>query len=560
MNDRTQAVLRGAAVIDGTGAPARDVDVAIDGGRIVEVGKNLSYDCDEVDLSGLVLAPGFVDPHTHYDAQIFWDPDLTPSSWHGVTTVVTGNCGFTVAPTRPSHRDVIVRTLENVEGMPREALEAGIPWSFESFPEYVRDVDALGKRLNMACLIGHTALRWFVLGDDAPDREATRDEIDRMCELVRGALACGAVGFSTSQHTHVGAYGKPVPSRAASHEELARIAHVLGEMGTGTIEVVIGKTFGVEDAVELARSSGRPLTWSGDVLVPAAGENEGPAAMAAIDVSTSTGAAVFPQFACRPIVAKVTLLDPFPLRSSTEAFAEVLRTDPDRRLALYGDEAWRRRAKEGLTPAWARRLAHASVDETSVHTQLLNGPTLGELAARDGVEPLDVLVDLSLAEGLTTRFAVAVGNTDEDAVADLLADRRCLVGLGDAGAHVTQHCDANYPTHLLGYWVRERKALPLELAVWRLTAQPAMVFGLHDRGRIEVGLAADLVAFDADRVGSGEEERVWDFPGGAHRLVTPSTGVEWVWVNGTVVRQHGADVAGMRPGRRLTNDIQPRVR
>src|SRR5262249_21564454 len=188
--------------------------VAIADGRIVDVGPDLPSDLPEVDMTGLVLSPGFVDPHTHYDAQLFWDPDLTPSSWHGVTTVVMGNCGFTVAPTRPEHRDIVYRTLENVEGMTDESLEAGLPWSFETYPEFLAQADRVPKRLNVACMIGHTALRWYVLGDDAPERVATRDEVDRMCSLVREALELGAVGFSTSRHNHVGAFGKPVPSRA----------------------------------------------------------------------------------------------------------------------------------------------------------------------------------------------------------------------------------------------------------------------------------------------------------------------------------------------------------
>jgi N-acyl-D-aspartate/D-glutamate deacylase len=530
--------------------------VAIQGGRIVGVGRDLGFDFDEVDLSGLVLSPGFVDPHTHYDAQLFWDPDITPSSWHGVTTVVTGNCGFTLAPTRPDHRNIIVRTLENVEGMSVAALEAGLPWSFETFPEYLRAVDSLDKRLNVACLIGHTALRWFVLGDEATEREASRAEVARMCELVTEAMECGAVGFSTSQHNHIGAFGKPVPSRAASHEELQRIAETLGQTGAGAIEIALGASFGVADAVSVAKASGRPVTWSGTALVPTAGEGGADAAAAAVDASCSSGASVVPQFPCRPIVNQVTLRDPFPLRHASDGFLEVLRADPEERLALYGDEDWRRRAKETLQPLWVQRLADATVEETNAHTDIRNGPTLGQLAAKQGTTPFDLLIDLSLADGLATRFKVAVANTDEAVIAQLLADRRCIVGLSDAGAHVSQLCDANYATHLLSYWVRERQALPLELAVWRLTGQPAALYGLADRGRIEVGAAADLVAFDPARVGPGEAERVWDFPGGTDRLVARSTGIEYVWVNGTPIRSGGADLPGVAPGRWLASEVR----
>jgi N-acyl-D-amino-acid deacylase len=436
-----------------------------------------------------------------------------------------------------------------------DALEAGLPWSFESFPDYLDAVDGLDKRLNVACLIGHTALRWFVLGDDAPDRPATGDEVDRMCGLIAEAMARGAIGFSTSLHNHVGAFGKPVPSRAASQEELLQIAETLRQSGTGTIEVAIGGAFGIDEAVRVAEVSGRPLTWSGTALVPTAGQNGGGPAAAAVDRSRASGAAVFPQFPCRPIVNQVTLQDPFPLRSASDGFLQVLGTDPEKRLALYSSREWRDGAKETLQPLWAQRLADATVEETAVHTGIRNGPTLGELAARQGTTPFDLLIDLSLADGLATRFKVAVANTDETVIAQLLADRRCLLGLGDAGAHVSQLCDANYATDLLGYWVRDQRAIPLELAIWRLTGQPAEVYGLSDRGRIAVGAAADLVAFDPATVGTEEVERVWDFPGGTDRLIARSTGVEWVWINGTLTRSWGNDLAGRSPGKWLRNSV-----
>ena len=553
-------VLRGADVVDGTGAPAQRVDVAVEGGRIVGVGSDLGFDYEEVDLSGLVLSPGFVDPHTHYDAQVFWDPDITPSSWHGVTSVVTGNCGFTLAPTRPAHRDVIIRTLENVEGMSVAALEAGLPWSFETFPEYLRAVDGLDKRLNVACMIGHTALRWFVLGDEATERQASSAEVARMCELVTEAMDCGAIGFSSSQHNHVGAFGKPVPSRAASHEELQRIAETMGRTGAGAIEIALGATFGVADAVSVAQASGRPLTWSGNALVPTAGEGGAGAAAAAVDASCRV------RRFCRSPVSVPPDRQPgdaarsVPTAPRQRGLPRGARADTDDRLALYSDENWRRRAKETLQPLWQQRLADATVEETNAHEEIRNGPTLGELAAKRGTTPFDLLIDLSLTDGLATRFKVAVANTDEGVIAQLLGDRRCIVGLSDAGAHVSQLCDANYATYLLSYWVREKEALPLELAIWRLTGQPAALYGLTGRGRIAVGAAADLVAFDPVRVGPGEAERVWDFPGGTDRLVAHSTGIEHVWVNGTPIRSGGTDVPGVTPGRWLASEARSKSR
>jgi N-acyl-D-amino-acid deacylase len=544
------SLLRGAEVIDGTGSGPKRVDVAIDADRIVAIGSDLDCDFPEFDLSGLVLTPGFIDPHTHYDAQIFWDPSLTPSSWCGVTTVVTGNCGFTVAPTRPDHREVIIETLVNVEGMVSDTLHAGLPWSFETFPEYLGAVDGLHKRLNVACLIGHTALRWYVLGDDATDRRARPDEISRMCAIVSEAMSHGAAGFSTSLTEHVGAFGKPVPSRATDRDELFGIARAVGASGAGTIEMVIGGDFTVEDVRRMAEVSGRPVTWSGRVILPTEPEDSD-AAGVAVDESTRSAPNIYPQFACLPLVSQVTLLEPAPLRAASPGFLEVLATAPEDRVRLYQDHEWRQRAKERIDPKWRRRLAAATVQETVVHTSLMNGPTLGELAEQQGSTPFDLMVDLALTDNLATRFKVATTNTVEPVIEHLLQDPRCLLGLSDAGAHVTQICDAIYAPHLLGHWVRERGILPLETAVWRLTGHPAQVYGLRDRGRIGVGYAADLVAFDPSRIGTTALQRVWDFPNHGDRLVAHSTGVEHVWVNGTPIRSGDRDLTDVAPGRRL---------
>ena len=257
-------VLQGAEVVDGTGSPRRRADVSVVGGHIEEVADTIDPRGDlSLDLEGLVLAPGFIDPHTHFDAQVLWDRDLTPSSWHGVTTVVTGNCGFGIAPTRPEHRSTIMRTLENVEGMPLTALEAGLPWTFETFPQYLDAVEAAPNRLNVACLAGHTPLRFYVLGEEATERNASADELATMRQLLRDALDAGAVGFSTSRsESHRGAYGRPVPSRAAALDEIRVLASVLGECGHGTLEATWGPDLFVDEFAALAREIGRPVTWA----------------------------------------------------------------------------------------------------------------------------------------------------------------------------------------------------------------------------------------------------------------------------------------------------------
>src|SRR2546426_6025951 len=256
-------VLRNARLVDGTGAPARAADVGVAGDRIAAVGEIDAGKAEQIDLDGLTLAPGFVDIHTHYDAQVLWDPDLTPSSWHGVTTVVMGNCGFGIAPTRPDHRSLIARTLENVEGMSVEALEAGIPWTFETFPEYLDTLDGLSTRLNVGALIGHTPVRLYVLGDEAVERPATSDEVARMRAIVAEALAAGAVGFATSKSpTHSGADGKPVPSRLAETDEVFELARALGEAGRGVMQATPGPGLFLEEFAALSKEVGRPVSWT----------------------------------------------------------------------------------------------------------------------------------------------------------------------------------------------------------------------------------------------------------------------------------------------------------
>jgi N-acyl-D-amino-acid deacylase len=539
-------LLRGGTLIDGTGAPARPADVLVDGDRIAAVGApgtlDAGPDAEVVDLAGLVLAPGFIDVHTHYDAQILWDGDLTPSSWHGVTSVVMGNCGFGVAPTRPEHRDTIARTLENVEGMALDALEAGIDWCFESFPEYLHAIDERPKRLNVGAFLGHTPLRLFVVGAD--ERPATADEVEAMQGVLREAIEAGAIGFSTSrQPAHQGAYGRPVPSRFAEVDEVSALASVLGDLGKGVIQVSIGPGLFVDQFSELAVANGVPVTWTALV---ARADKPG-AALRTVERGAALPGEVYPQIACRPIVMQISMTDPVPL-AEIDVWKEVLARPRDERAALYADQEWRDRARDVTLDAWGHRWAKTSVEETGVHHDAVGVP-LDELAAARGTTPFDLLVDLPLADGMATRFRIVLDNDGDDEVGDLLADKRTLLGLSDAGAHASQLCDACYSTHLLGHWVRERKALSLEDAVWRLTGHPHVAFRVPERGLVQQGFFADLVAFDPQSVGTTPVERVHDQPGGADRLVVDSTGVEHVWVNGVPTRNAGEDLADVTPGR-----------
>jgi N-acyl-D-aspartate/D-glutamate deacylase len=543
-------LLRDAELIDGTGAPRRAADVAVTGDRITAVAPpgslTPSRDTAVVDLDGLVLAPGFIDIHTHYDAQILWDGDLTPSSWHGVTSVVMGNCGFGVAPTKPEHRDIIVATFENVEGMSADALNSGIDWCFQTFPEYIQALEARRKRLNVGAFLGHTPLRLYVLGGQ--ERPATAEEVSQMRKLLREALDHGAIGFSTSrQPAHQGAFGRPVPSRFAEVDEVDALASVLGEAGKGILAISIGPGLWLKEFSALAVKYNIPVTWTALV----ANTNKPGAAMRTVERSGALPGEVYPQIACRPIVMQITMNDPMPLAQIDE-WKEVLALPREQRAGLYRDASWRDRARPATLAAWAAksRWPKVSVQETSAHADAIGIP-LDQLAAERGTTPFDLMLDLALTDDMATRFQVVLENDADDEIGALLADKRTILGLSDAGAHASQLCDACYSTHLLGHWVRERKAISLEDAVWRLTGHAATAFRIAERGFVREGYYADLVAFDPLAIGASAAERVYDQPGGADRLISRSSGVQHMWVNGVATRTDGQDLPGVAAGRIL---------
>lgn len=435
--------------------------------------------------------------------------------------------------------------------MPLNALEAGLPWTFETFPQYLDVVDRAPKRANVAALIGHTALRFFVLGEDATERIATADEVARMRALVGEALDAGAVGFSTSRSPgHVGAYGRPVPSRVGEQSEVFEIARALGDRGKGTFESTYAPDFWVDEFAALAREIGRPVTWAAIVS-----QKMNPGYAPDLVARTKAhGGSVIPQITCMPIVVQVQLSDPFPL-VNVPAFNEVLEQPRERRAELYRSERWRADARAQVPPLWGNMLYDCVVAESDVHGALIDGVTMGEIAAQRGVDPIDAMADLALQDDLRTRFRITMTNDDEDQVGMLLKEKGLLLGLSDAGAHTSQLNDAKYATYLLQRFCRERADLSWEEGVWRITGHPAQVYGLADRGVIRPGAHADLVAFDPATVGPGKTVRVTDFPAGASRLVSRPTGIEHVWVAGQQVRRAGADIEGVRPGRLLRNGV-----
>ncbi len=550
------SVLRGALLADGTGAPLRRADVEVVGDRIASVGPDVAArGAAEVDLSGLVLAPGFVDIHTHLDAQVFWDGDLTPSSWHGVTTAVHGNCGFGIAPARPADRQLVMETLQLVEGMNLRTLQTGIRWDFQTFPQYVERVRALPKRINLAPMVPHSMVRLYVMGEEAAfSRAATEAEIAEIRRLVKEGMEAGAVGVSTSQApSHQGPQGRPVPSRFADAAEVGALLEVLAELGRGIAEITYGPLFEIEDCARLSEKYGVRITW-GSVLPGLFG---GPgAAMEMLDRGTRTGGDLWPQTSTRFITTHMSMKNPYAW-SRLPAFKEILGRGPQAMAAAYADPGWRARARQE-TDEYASQpdfldgdgvegyFRRTSVVETSLHRDL-RGIPISELALRRGMPPLDVMLDLALEEDLATRYRTTSRGTYEE-LRDLVTDDRTVLGAHDAGAHVDMLCDACYPTFTLRYWVRERKELSLEHAIWRLSAQPAQLFGIPDRGTVRPGMMADLVAFDPETVGEQDFERRHDFPAGGERLVARSEGMPFVWVGGVAIRCDGDDVEGAWPG------------
>ena len=550
----TATLVRGGTVVDGTGAPAFRADVRIESGRVVAVGADLPLEgVAVIDAGDRVVAPGFIDIHTHYDAQVFWDPALTPSCFHGVTTVVAGNCGFGLAPTRPEHRELMAHTLENVEDMDPAALIAGVPWDFEGFPSYLASLRRRGVRLNFAVFAGHLPLRLYVMGDDAAARAATPAEIDAMCALLAEAMDSGAAGFATSSAvTHRGADGRPIPSRLAAIEEVEALARVVAGRGRGVVAINGGGDLGFSRTYDIQARVGAPFTYTA-LLTTADGRHE--KAVAIHRARRAAGADVRPQVSCRPLVFSMTMVEPFTLNINP-VFAELMGRPLEERARAYADPAWRARA----VAAWADpatvppRWETFDVMESQAHPELV-GRRLVDLDDA----PFDRLLDLALDEpGLALRVRAVLANDDRPGVASLLREPGCVLGLSDAGAHVGQLCDAALPTDLLGTWVRELGVLSLEEAVHKLTGEPAALFGFTGRGCVQPGAWADLVVLDPATVAPGPLRRVRDFPAGSERLTADQvTGVDLVMVNGTAVVAGGQLVGEGRPGMLVAPDLRP---
>jgi N-acyl-D-amino-acid deacylase len=541
-------VIKNGTVVDGTGAPPRHADLAVAAGKIAEIGRIADGAHRIIDAADCVVAPGFIDPHTHYDAQICWDPAITPSSWHGVTSVVMGNCGVGIAPCRPATREIAMRDLVNVEGIPFEVLDNGITWDWETFPEFLEAAARRHSALNLGFLAPLTPFRHYVMGEASMERAATPAETAQIKSLLRGAVDAGAFGFSTTiLNQHMGYQARPLACRNASRDELEAYANVLKETGKGAIEIALTKKVSVladeeRDLLEfLLDESGRPVTFLAlfhrDDL-PEACQDTLRKAGSLLD----RGAV--PQTSPLPLTRELNMRNPF----SFAAFPCWGRVFEDKskaaQAAVYRDPKFRNAFRQELKNAtgfsgnWQRVSVHEARNPAM---KPLEGRTVADIARERGKDGLDTFLDLTLEDDLDIEFVLAQFNTMVPRLQELLVDPHVLIALGDGGAHVDMLCDAGYPTYLLGTWVRERQAMPLERAIERLTAQPADLFGIKGRGRLKPGYAADIAIFDPATIGSSNRgERRFDLPGGAKRMVMPSRGVEYTIVNGAVTWERGA--------------------
>jgi N-acyl-D-amino-acid deacylase len=550
-------VIRNAQLVDGLGGPPRHASLAVAAGRIAAVGGDVGAGRQIVEAAGLTLAPGIIDTHTHYDAQVTWDPDLAASSSLGVTTAIIGNCGFTIAPCRPDDRDLVMRNLTNVEGMSLDALRAGIRWEFATVPEYLAMIERDGIGLNLAAFVGHSSLRTFVMREDAPRRAARPAEVDAMRAIVLEGMRAGATGFATSTSpAHNGYGGIPMPSRLADDAELVALAGALGDAGRGVFMLTKGGHTKVSFLEEIAARNGRPIIVAALLhsnLTPNAVFDD----LDAIGAANARGRRLFGAVSCCPLTMDFTLETPYPFEG-LEAWqpARGQQGEPFKR--AIANRAFRDAIRAELAQPATVRVFNGEWDKVIVaETALpahraLENRSLADIGREQGRDPLDVLLDLSLAEDLRTAFAALLLNSDETAVTRLLRHPHSLVSLSDAGAHLTLLNDAGFGLHLLGYWARERGVLSLGEAVRKMTSDAAAVFGITDRGRLEIGCAADLMLFDPGTVGRGPKRRVFDLPAGASRLTMPAIGLHGVWVNGErVVNERGPIPSAPRAGKLL---------
>lgn len=552
-------IIKGGDIVDGSGGVRFPADVGIKGGKIAKIGRINERADKTIDAAGQVVSPGFVDGHTHMDAQVFWDPMGSCSCYHGVTTVLMGNCGFTLAPCAAADADFVFRNLERAEDLSRDAMRAGIDWTWETFPEYLDVLDALPKGINYGGYIGHSALRTYVMGERAFSEQATADEMKRMSHAVQEAVRAGAIGFSTSRtYNHLTSDDRPVASRIADWSEVRAIVNAMGETGAGIFEIA-GEAPGRSPRrqadyfgrlKELAVESGCPVTF-GMPSIRIAPELW-PAYYDLGNEVADAGGRLFVQAHSRSISTLLSFKSHTPF-DEWEGWKDVRSKPLEEQKVLLADPTVRRRlidiasrdydgpqivGAEARPPEW---------DWVYLFNDIGDEQLMSEVAAERGVHPVEAMIDLALERDFDVFFRQPLANEDQEAVLKMMKHPRSVVTFSDSGAHVAQIMDSSLQTHLLSYWVREREAFTLEEAVRLITHDTATAWGLYDRGMVREGLNADLNIFDPDTIHQNMPELVNDLPAGAQRLKQTSRGISHTIVNGRVLLRNN-EPTGDLPG------------
>ena len=562
-------VIKNGTVIDGSGLPRYRADVAVRHGRVAAIGRIREAAREVIDADGQVVTPGFVDGHTHMDAQVFWDPLGTCSCWHGVTTVVMGNCGFTLAPCGKSERHLVVRNLERAEDIAAEAMDAGIDWTWTTFPEFLDRVEMLPKGINYAGYVGHSALRTYAMGERAFEKEAGEDDLRAMERELRDAMRAGAIGFTTSRSpSHETPDRHPVASRLASWDEVRRLVGVMGEMNAGVFELAGERAGGDPDRLrdyhvrlrDLAVETGRPVTWG------LFSRREEPdlwrTYIALLEETAARGGRMFAQVHSRALTVVLSFKTNLPF-DRLPVWRELRALPLDQQNQRLRDPELRRRLVEAARERDERRPIGAEARPASYEwifvMDTAEGPhrSVAAVARERGVDPVEAIIDLALEKNLDRFFLQPIANENQDHALELMKHPRTVVTFSDSGAHVSQIMDASLQTHLLSHWVRAKQAIPLEQAVRMLSFEPATHWGFWDRGLIREGMAADLLVFDPETIAPEMPEVVRDLPAGARRLTQRARGIAATVVNGEVVLRDGKPT-GALPGLLLRGGARAR--
>jgi N-acyl-D-amino-acid deacylase len=552
-------LIKNGRIVDGSGMPSYKGDVAVAGGKIAELGRLNGAAKRVIDADGKVIAPGFIDNHCHYDAQVTWDPLCTFSCYHGATSVIIGNCSLAVAPVREHDHEKLISMLSQVEAIPMDVLQAGVPWNWESFPQYM---DVLDQKLgvNVGALMGHTAIRLYAMGEASQERAASEDELELMRTVVREGIEAGALGLSLSRNmSHFDVQGKLIPASFAPEPELFALAETLGELGTGVIQSGGGTTPELKDRLmsRLSAASGRRVIYN-TIAENARAPMRWKQHLDFVEASCREGNRAMPLCSPNSVVGRFTMKNCQTFRQ-LPTWLEIMNSSDGQKIRAYGDLGLRKQLRAeidaplGPDSRWAKRWDLLLVEEPALaKNQGLKNKSIAEIAAAQRRDPLDVFLDLAVEEELNTLFALGQNNTDREAMTQFLTSPYTVVGLSDGGAHVQFHCQVGYSTRMLGYWVRERGIMPLEQAVRRLTFDSATAFGIYDRGLLQPGMAADIVVFDPATVQPRKQEVVNDLPNNGWRVRALADGVDCTVVNGEVLIENGTHT-GATPGRVLRN-------